>query len=166
MTTTNLKSSKAAEKIKELAEAIDFTMLCTDLDSKPIHSIPMSTKRVDDDGSIWFLSGQDSTHNANIRNDSKVQLLYSDPASMRFLAVFGGAEIITDRLILNELYGSTDDAWFEGVDDPNLSAIKVSPLDAHYWDAKKNQLVTLLKIGMAAAVGSKPDIIEHGNLSV
>ena len=166
MTTTNLTSSKAAAKIKELAEAIDFTMLCTDLDTKPIHSVPMSTKRVDYDGSIWFLSGHDSTHNANIRNDPKVQLLYSDPSSVRFLVVFGGAEIVTDRPTLIELYGSTDDSWFEGVDDPNLSAIKVSPLDAHYWDAKNNQFITLLKIGVAAAVGSKPDIVEHGDLSI
>lgn len=166
MTTKNLSSGKAVAKIKELAEAIDFTMLCTNLNAKPFHAVPMSTKRVDDCGAIWFLSGHDSTHNEHIHDDSKVQLLYSDPGTMRFLTVFGGAEIIKDRSVLNELYGSTDDAWFEGVDDPNLSAIKVTPLDAHYWDMKNNRLVTLVKIGVAAVIGDEPDIAEDGALNV
>jgi len=166
MTTKNLRSVEAAAKIKELAEAIDFTMLCTNLSVKPFHAVPMSTKRVDDDGSVWFLSGHDSEHNKHILNDSKVQLLYCDPGSMRFLIVFGNAKILNDGTILNELYGSTDDAWFDGVDDPNLSAIKVSPLEAHYWDTKNNRLITLAKIGVAAVVGAEPDIAEHGALDV
>ncbi|WP_391575340.1 pyridoxamine 5'-phosphate oxidase family protein [Aureliella helgolandensis] len=44
-------------KLKELAESIDFAMLCTDLEATPFHAIPMSTRRVDDQGHIWFLSG-------------------------------------------------------------------------------------------------------------
>ncbi len=122
----------------------------------------MSTKRVDDDGSVWFLNGDDSKHNEHIHHDSKVQLLYCDPGTMRFLTVFVDAEIIKDRSVLNELYGSTDGAWFEGVDDPNLSAIKVTPLDAHYWATKNNRLITLVKIGVAAVVGDELDIAEDG----
>jgi general stress protein 26 len=166
MTTKNLQSDKAASKIKELAEGIDFTMLCTDLDAKQFHAIPMSTKRVDEDGAIWFLSGRDSTHNENIQNDSKVQLLYSDPGSMRFLIVYGEATIHDERRILEELYGTSDNAWFKGIDDPNLSAIKVDPLDAHYWDTKNNRLITLAKIGIAAITGGQPDLAEHGDLKL
>ena len=166
MTTKNLYSSEAASKIKEMAEAIDFTMLCTDLDSKPFHAIPMSTKRVDDEGAIWFLSGRDSTHNNNIHVDSKVELLYSDPGSMRFLIVYGEATIHEDRQILEELYGATDDAWFNGLDDPNLTAIKVVPLDAHYWDAKNNRLISMAKMGIAAITGKQPDLSEQGDLNL
>lgn len=166
MTTKNLQSEEAASKIKELAEAIDFAMLCTNLSAKPFHAIPMSTKRVDENGAIWFLSGRDSTHNENILDDSKVELLYSHPGSMRFLIVYGEATIHTDRKILGELYGRTDDAWFQGADDPNLSAIKVVPLDAHYWDTKNNRLVSMAKIGIAAITGKQPDFAEHGDLKL
>lgn len=166
MNTKNLQSDKAAFKIKELAEAIDFTMLCTNLNAKPFHAIPMSTKRVDADGAIWFLSGHDSTHNGNIHDDSKVELLYSDPRSMRFLIVYGEATIHKDRKVVEELYGTTDDAWFKGVDDPNLSAIKVVPLEAHYWDTKNNRLITMAKMGIAAITGDQPDLAEHGDLQL
>jgi len=81
----------------------------------------MSTKRVDEDGAIWFLSGRDSTHNDNILEDSKVELLDSHPGSMRFLIVYGKATIHEDRKVLKELYGKTDDAWFEGLEDPIVS---------------------------------------------
>jgi len=166
MTTKNLQSNLAISKIKELAEAINFTMLCTSLSDKPFHAIPMSTKRVDEDGALWFLSGQDSTHNENILDDCKVQLLYSDPRSMRFLIVYGEATIHEDRKVLQELYGTMDNAWFKGIDDPNLSAIKVVPLDAHYWDSKSNKLISMAKIGLAAITGQQPDLAEHGNLKL
>jgi len=166
MNTKNLQSDEAASKIKEMAEAIDFTMLCTNLDAKPFHAIPMSTKRVDEDGAIWFLSGRDSIHNQNIHDDSMVELLYSHPGSMRFLIIYGEATIYQDRKVLKELYGTADNAWFNGVEDPNLSAIKVVPLDAHYWDTKNNRLITLAKIGIAAITGEKPDLAEQGDLKV
>jgi len=47
-------------------------MLRTNLNAKPFHAIPVSTKGVDEDGAIWFLRGLDSTHNENIHEDRKV----------------------------------------------------------------------------------------------
>ncbi len=166
MTTKNLQSSEAVSKIKEMAETIDFTMLCTNLSAKPFHAIPMSTKRVDEDGAIWFLSGRESTHNENILEDSKVELLYSHPGSMRFLIVYGDATIHEDQKVLRELYGKTDDAWFKGVEDPNLTAIKVVPIDSHYWDAKSNGLISMAKMGITAITGNQPDLAEHGELKL
>jgi len=166
MTTQDLSAKQAIDKIKELAESIDFALLCTDLTSQPFHAIPMSTKRVDDDGSIWFLSGQDSTHNINILRNLAVQLLYSDPKSMRFLIIYGQALILTEGPILKSLYKKSDDAWFDSVEDPNLSAIKVVPHSAHYWDIKGNKLAALWKMGVAAVTGSEADIVEHGDLKV
>ena len=60
----------------------------------------------------------------------------------------------------------TDDAWFDGVDDPNLTAIEVVPLDAHYWDAKNNRLISMAKMGIAAITGRRPDLTEQGDLNI
>lgn len=164
MSTKNLYDREAKSKIKELAEDIDFTMMATKLSVQPIHTIPMSTKKVDDKGSIWFLSGRDSEHNANIQQDGRVQLLYSDPSNMEFLTVYGNALITTDREILEELYGKSDDMWFEGIEDPNLTAICVEPSEAQYWDAKHNKLVSLFKMGVGAITGDQPDLSESGKI--
>ena len=167
MSTENkYNKNEALKKLKDLATSIDFTMMATNLSKKPIHAIPMSTKKVDDTGTIWFLSGADSEHNANIEKDSSVQLLYAKPGDMEFLSVYGVATITKDKAILKELYGKSDDAWFDGLEDPNLTAIKFKPESAQYWDTKSNKLVSLLKMGYAAVTGDKVELGETGSLNV
>lgn len=164
MENTNLFNQEAKQKIKKLAESIDFAMMATNLDSKPFHVIPMSTKKVDENGHIWFLSGKDSNHNADIKNDSKVMLIYSKPSDMSFLKVYGDAILSYDKAVLNELYGKTDDMWFDGKDDPNLSAIHFKPTEAYYWEPKNNKFVTILKMGVSTIIGNEPDISDSGKI--
>ena len=164
MSTENLYNDEAKKKIKEMAESIDFTMLATGLKKTPLHMVPMSTKKVDDHGNIWFLSNKNSTHNQNIMSDNHLHLIYADKSSMQFLNVYGNATISADRKIIEELYGSADDAWFEGKDDPNITAISVKPTEAYYWDPKNNKLITLVKIGVGAVTGNQPDTMDVGKL--
>lgn len=166
MSTKNLSKKEADAKLKELVESIDFCMMATNLSSKPLHIVPMSTKKIDGEEGIWFLSGKDSDHNQNIVADSEVQLIYSMPSKMEFLNLYGRATIKTDRLILEELYDASDDSWFDGVDDPNLTAICFKPSHAYYWDTKDNQLVSLLKMGYGAVTGQKVDVGEEGKLNM
>jgi len=62
------------------------------------------------------------------------------------------------------MMGKTDDAWFEGLEDPNLTAIKVVPIDSHDWDAKSNCLISMAKIGIAAITGKQSNLAEEGDL--
>lgn len=166
MSRKDLYNKEAQEKIKELAEGIDFAMMTTDLSQPPFHIIPMSTKKVDKNGSIWFLSGKDSAHNSHIKEEERALLTYSSKSDMEFLSVYGHAKITDDKNILKELYGSGDDAWFDGVDDPNLSAIEIRPSEARYWHTKNGKLVSLFKMAMGAVTGNEPDLGEEGNLKV
>ncbi len=149
-----------------LAESIDFTMLATDLKSQPFHTVPMSTKKVDDTGNIWFLRNRNSTHNKNIEREKQAQLIYADKSNFEFLTVYGRASISTDRNKIKELYGSGDDAWFDGVDDPNITALKIEPDDAHYWDTKIGKVISLLKMVGGAITGNEPDLGEEGDLKI
>lgn len=166
MSTENLYSAEAKEKIKEMAEDIDFAMMATNLTKTPLSIIPMSTKKVDEDGNIWFLSGKNSDHNRDIQKNKEVQLIYSDKGSMKFLSVFGIASIVTEKMVLKELYGKSDDTWFDGEDDPNLSALKIEPKDAYYWDSKHSKIVSLFKMGVGAVTGEKQDVGRKGELNV
>ncbi len=166
MSIDNLTSTEAREKMTSMVNDIDFAMLLTDLKNQPISAVPMSTKKVDDQGNIWFLSGLNSDHNTNIVNSPEVQLLYSDISDMEFISIYGRATIIADPAILKDLYEKTDDAWFTGVDDPNLTAIKVVPEEAYYWDNKDNKYISLFKMGVAAITGNKKDISEKGRLNL
>ena len=163
---TTLKDEQAKKKLKELVENIDFAMMETNLGNRPTHIIPMSTKEVDDQGCIWFLSNANSDHNNHLNTDNELQLIYSKPSDMEFITIFGKAKITSDKSILKRLYGKMDDMWFSGVDDPNLSAIKVTPLEAHFWDTKSNKLITLFNMGMSLLTGEQREIGEEGELEL
>jgi len=164
MSVKNEYNKEAKAKIKELAEGIDFNMFFSKLDEIPIHAIPMSTKKVDALGDIWFLSSIKHDHVQNILASSEVQLAYGKPNSMEFLSLFGQARIVEDRRIFEDLYQSTDDSWFDGVNDPNLRAIAVTPMEAQYWEPKSNKAVSLFKMAYGALTGSKVDVSREGEL--
>lgn len=157
-------NEEAIGKIKTLAEEIDFTMFITNLEKAPLHAVPMSTKKVDHQGNIWFLTSIKHDTATHIHENEKVQLIYSKPANMEFLNLYGEAHLVADGLIIKDLYQSSDDSWFEGPDDPNVRAIVVNPKEAQYWEPKSNKVITLFKMAYGAITGKKVDISREGEL--
>lgn len=166
MSTENLNREESQEKLRKLVDNIKVAMMVTGLEKKPINAIPMRTKKIDDKGDLWFVSADNSEHNKNLKINEQVHLLYSKPDANEFLTVYGQAEITKDKSILKDLYSATTDNWFDGVDDPNLSAIRVKPEEAYYWDSKTNKYVTLMKMGLGALTGNNQDVGEKGKLNL
>lgn len=166
MSTENLTSDKAKETLKEMVTDIKVAMFATRLEKQPLSVVPMHTKEVDKEGNIWFLSRNDSDHNSDLLTSSETQLLYSDPNAMKFVSVYGNAEIISDQAVLNDLYNKKDNAWFDGKDDPNLTAIKFTPNEAAYWNNDSNKLVTFFKLQAAAVTGDDKDIGTSGKMDL
>lgn len=166
MSTENYTNPEAKEKMRSLANSIKIAMMVTGFEQKPLDAIPMRTQKVDDNGTIWFLSPRNSDHNNNITKNKDIQLLYSNPSGNEFLSVYGSGEISTDKKILEDLYDNLTDNWFDGVDDPNLTAIKFTPKEAYYWDSKNNKYVSLFKMGVAAVTGKEQEIGKKGKLDL
>ncbi|MDO1501311.1 pyridoxamine 5'-phosphate oxidase family protein [Winogradskyella maritima] len=162
----NLSNKEAVEKLRDLATDIDFAILSTNLGQAKFDATPMSTKKVDDEGNIWFLSGKKSNHYNYIKEDNKVALMYSKPGNMSFMNVFGKAEIVSEQSVISELYGTGDDMWFDGENDPNICALKITPDEAEYWEPKQNKLISFFKFGIATIKGEQPDLSQHGHITV
>ncbi len=163
----NLTDREAIEKLQKLAKDIDICMFCTQLDNLPIETRPMSTNSVDEEGNIWFISSKLSEKNIEIKENIKVQLVYSKPSDAHFLTVTGSAQIVTDKYKIDELWDNIAKAWFpEGKDDPNVSLIKVIPQEVYYWDTKHGKMVSLLKIGAAMVSGKVMDDGVEGSIKV
>ena len=161
----DLSGNEGLQKMKELVKEIDFCMFCTNLDEQPFSTRPMSTRDVDDQGNIWFFSKADSNKNLEIKQDDKVQLLYAKPGNSEFISVYGEADIIKDRKKAEELWSAWAKTWFnEGVDDPELTIIRVRPEEVRYWDTKHNKMVSLLKIVAGAISGKESDDGVEGNI--
>jgi len=165
---TNLRNEDAIFKLRELAEAIDICMFCTNLKTDDGASCrPMSTQKVCDEGNIWFFSNADSDKNKEIEQNNNVQLFYSHPGKDSFMIVNGEAEIIFDRDMIDELWSPVLKAWFPGgKDDPNISIVKVKPSSAYYWDTDGNKMINFLKMVASAATGKNLVEGNEGALSV
>ena len=164
MSINNKYNEEAIEKIRELAEDIDICMFLSDFESAPLNAAPMSTKKVDKQGNIWFLSNVEHDTVTNIQKSVKVQLIYGKPDNIEYLSLFGEARVVVDKLIIKDLYQKSDDSWFDGADDPQIRAIVVNPKEAQYWEPKSNKAVTLFKMAYGAVSGNKVDVNKQGNL--
>lgn len=165
MSKENLSQVEAKQKFREMVDKIKVAMFATNLSKKPFSVAPMYTKRVDESGHLWFLSGVNSDHNENILRDADCQLLFSTGSS-DFLSVYGSSEIINDRDTIKSLYSKMDNAYFDGEDDPLIRAIKFSPDEAAYWSADGGKLVTLFKMGVAAVTGKGQDLGTSGKMDL
>jgi general stress protein 26 len=161
----HLTGRKAIDKIKELAE--DKTCMFCTYENNQVVSRPMSTQRIDDDGSIWFLSRKDSNKNLQIVDNHAIYLMYLDTGKQHYLSLNGTARILYDRDLVNDLWTPIAKAWFtEGKDDPEITVIKVSPDGGHYWDTRNGKLVSMVKIAAAAILGNEMDGGVDGDISV
>lgn len=161
----NLVSSEAVAEIKKLAEEIDICMMCTYVGGK-LHSRPMSTQQVDEEGNIWFLSDKTTAKHREIQINSTVDLLYSGGYD-KFLSLCGTATVLHDREKIKELYKPIVKVWMPGgEDDPNLSIIKVTVNDGYYWDVKHNKMVEVAKMAVSFVTGKVMDDGIEGKLEV
>jgi general stress protein 26 len=163
----NLSDQEAIEKVKELIKHNSICMFVTHLDELPLETRPMSVAQVEDDGSLWFLSGKTTEKNQDISVDPRVQLFFSNVSDQEYLTIYGTAEEVNDREKIKELWTPIAKAWFnEGVDDPDLCAVRVSPQDAFYWDTNSGRMISLIKILASAVTGRTFEEGVQGKLNV
>jgi len=157
---------EAIEKLKGFLEGIDFTMLTTISDGK-LHSRPMSTQEMDENGDLWFFTQDDSRKIEEIKADNRINAAYSDPDGNTFVSVFGGAEVVKDRAKIEELWSPIYKAWFpEGLDDPHVCLLRVHVEDAEYWDAPNSKIVQIAGFVKALVTGTEADMGDHGTVKV
>ena len=163
----NLSNQEAIAKVKDLAKAADICLFTTNLTQLPLSTRPMAAQQVDDEGNVWFFSGKDSNKNDEIDKDNRVQLFFANKSKSEYLSIYGEAAEFTDKEKAKEMWTPLAKAWFhDGVDDPNLSLIKVTPVEAYYWDTKSNKAVSLLKIAVGAITGKTMDDGLEGKLEI
>ena len=169
MSTENLTQSEAIKKIKELSESAKICMFCTELETVPINSRPMTLQEADNEGNLWFISGDTSNKNFEIKDDRRVQLFFMNNSDYQYLSVFGEATIYKDKSTIEDKWSPMAKAWFEdGKDDPDVSIIRVQPKDTYYWDTKAGKLVSLFTFVASAITGkttNNDDGVE-GNATV
>src|SRR5436190_7770074 len=150
----NAHGTNSIQKLKELLEGIDFAMLTTVADGR-LHSRPMSTQEVDENGDLWFFTAANTRKVDELSADSRINAAYSDPENNTYVSVFGAATVVKDRAKIEELWSPAYKTWFpEGKDDPTICLLKMHIEEAEYWDAPSAKFVQLAGFIKAVATGT------------
>ena len=140
------------KKVRELAgklKDIKIAMLTTITADNKLHSRPMYTFELKDDGIIWMFISKDSRKVTEVEMNSNVVLNYSNPQHDLYISINGKAEISQDKAKINELWSDRFKAWFpNGKEDESIRLLKITPEEAEYWDTPDlllAQIITLVK---------------------
>lgn len=163
----NLRGADAVREMKEIIKASPSCFFCTAGATGESAGVrPMSVRRVDEDGTLWFLSASDSHKNAELGRDPSVRLLFQGSAHSDFLFLEGRAAVSRDRRKIEELWEPILKTWFtEGREDPRITVIRVTPTSGYYWDTKHGRAVAGLKMLIGAAIGKTLDDSIEGRLA-
>ncbi len=141
-------------KLRDLVNGIKYSMLTTIDDDGQLYSRPMTVQEFDEAGVIWFFTGRTTGQVAEIKKDQHVNLSFALPKDSRFVSIAGVAEVIDDIHKAKELWSPLLKAFFpQGLEDPNLTLLKVTPVSAEYWDSPSSTVVQLLGAVKAIAAG-------------
>jgi len=158
MTTPN-ENRDGAERIWRLMNRYRICMLATQ-DGTAIRARPMAVHLAPAENAVYFLTDEGRHKDDEIVANPNVCLAFSDDDGDDYVSVSGHAAVTNDRAKIKELWSLAAKAWWNSADDPNIRLLKVTPVDAEYWDGE-NKIIASMKMAAAAMTGERPDLGEN-----
>ena len=152
---------EAEEKFWSLIKSIKVAMMTT-MDEGMLRSRPMHGQYREEDDTLWFFTKLSSAKADEIRDEQEVNLSFADIDDNHFVSVSGRAALVKDRAMAEKLWNPFVAAWYpEGLDDPDLVLIRITPEQAEYWDGNSNTVKDLWETIKANVTGELPDMGEN-----
>lgn len=149
------QADESMEKVAELVKEIKFAMLTTHEPNGALHSRPMTTLQMDENGCLWFFTNVHSYKVDDVDHEAKVNLAYARTDKQDYLSVAGTAEVVRDRTKMEELWTPWLKPWFQdGLDDPELVLLKVRMDEAHYWESPGSAVKRLYGLAKGILTGN------------
>lgn len=160
--------NKNVEKLIEMVKGVRVCMLITnERNAENLSGRPMSISKIDDDGTIWFFTKSSSYKVDEIEESKKVSIAITNESSNNYLMIHATAKLVNDKTKMKELWSSILKAWFPlGLDDPDMTLIKVTPNEVNYWDSSSSKMVVLFKMLKAIVTGKEYAEGEHGKINL
>jgi general stress protein 26 len=134
-----------------------MTCMLASHDGEKIRARPMAAHPHEDANLIFFLTDIRGHKDEELAQDDHVCLTFAKPDEGKFVVVTGRAAIINDRKLIRDLWDKDVASFWEGPDDPNVRAIRVTPEDAQYWEGPHGLAATAAMV--LAAVTAGPPIL-------
>ena len=156
------------EKLSKMINGISFAMLTTQDSEGKMHSRPMVTRDMEcEDGSLWFLTRESTGKVRQIHETQIVNVAFSDPKNQSYVSISGRAECTKDKEKIKQLWNPMYKAWFpQGMDDPEVTAIRVVVDEAEYWDSPSSTVAHLYGYAKAMITGTPAHPGDHAKVAV
>lgn len=159
--------TKDQKRAVEVLKSFRSAMFITQGTSRPggLHGRPMAVARVEDDGTIYFVTARDSTKVDEMREDSRCLVTMQN--SSTYLSA-SGTGVLGDDEKLDEVWSKHIELWFEnGKED--AAVIEFRTQDVEFWDQDLKGLRYAFEAARAAVTGDtiQPDSVgdhEHTRL--
>lgn len=163
----DLAGIDAAKRVKDMADEAESCFFCTTGATGSTDGVrPMSVRKADDAGNLWFLSASDSHKNHELAANPAAKLYFQVGHHAGFLELEGRAEVMQDRTMIHDLWNPLLKTWFtEGEDDPRITVIRFTPKTGYYWDNKHGSVVAGAKVAVGALIGKTLDDSIEGRLT-
>jgi len=157
-TDTNTENTDGLDRFVEMVKDVKICMLITHHHLGNISGRPMSFNKIDLDGTMWFFGKASSKKVDELEADANVAVV--NEKNNIYLMVNGSAELHVDKSKMEDLWNPIMKAWFpEGIDDPDMILIKVTPHEINYWDNNS------IKMGVIVT-GKQYDNGEQGKINL
>jgi general stress protein 26 len=115
---------------------------------------------------IWFINDIRSGKEHEIEAEHDVRLVFIDHKDKAYLSITARAEVRRDHAKAAEIWKRTDDAWWDGPDDPDVCVLRVRPLTAELWDGPASAAVAAFEFAKARVTGEEPNLGENRKVTV
>ncbi|WP_201534630.1 pyridoxamine 5'-phosphate oxidase family protein [Psychrobacter ciconiae] len=152
----NQDDQKQLEKINAIIKDVKFAMMSAVNKKGDLHAWPMTTTETDlNKKEIWFIGDKTSPVVQDLAENSHVGLTYASKDEKNYVSLSARAELVDDKVKLDELWSPMDSAFFEhGKEDEKVQLIKVVPHGAECW-ISGNSMVNMFKMTAAAVQDGK-----------
>src|ERR1700678_2139442 len=112
------------DRVWDIIERVGVCVLTTrfagGLRARPLEARPDRTT-----GIIWFVTDLHSSKEHEIEYQHDVGLVFVDAKANAYLSITARADVRRDPAQASEIWKATDDAWWQGPDDPNVCVLRV-----------------------------------------
>lgn len=158
-----LKDSER-DNLRSLAEAIEEIKVCmvtTSDQGGNMCSRPMYVQELDEEGSLWFFTLNDSHLMEDVRRVPTVNVTFSDPEKNTYISATAVAYEAFERSKMEDLWSSSLESWFpQGLDTDKLTLLKLDMQEAEMWDSPRSSAFKVQGL-MKLMIGEEHKPREH-----
>jgi general stress protein 26 len=153
------------DRVWDIIETVGVGMMTTRFE-RGLRARPLEGRPDRDAGLIRFVTDVRGAKDDEVASHPEAGLCFVDQKQKAYLSLTGRAAVTRDPEQARAIWKKTDDAWWDGPDDPNVRVLSFTPETAELWDGPASSAVAAYEFAKAHETGEKPNLGENRKATV